>query len=384
MLKRFIITAVLLGLGFGGVIGFKLFKQAQIQTYLQNMGTPPIYLNGAQASAAVWEQQLVTIGSLRAQRGIDIRSEVDGVIRAVHVEPGQLVKTGDLIVEIDDTVDRATLKSAKVRSEKARRDFQRDQALFERALISEDKFEASRSELESAQALVEEIQGTINKKTLRAPFASSVGIHNLAVGHYLGKGDKVVSLQALDTLYLDMQLPEKELERLHSGQQVVFSVPSHAGRSFPAQIRFIDVQVQATTRNVLVRAVVDNPKHELLPGMFASATIILNRSQDVVTLPRKAVAFSLYGETVYLLKQTRNKETGDSTWTAHRQPVKSGEVRNGRVSIEGIEPGQVVALDTQHRLLEGSPVVIENLASLTLQAQVPVAPATHPPAAETN
>jgi membrane fusion protein (multidrug efflux system) len=364
MSKRFILASVLLALGFGGVIGFKLFKQSMITDYLSHMGTPPVHLNATVAKAETWPQHLAAIGSLRAQRGIDIRSEADGVIRKLYIQPGQLVKAGDLLVELDDTVDRATLKSADVRLQKARREFERDQALYERKLLSKDKFENSRSEFETAEAFTEETQGIIDKKSIRAPFASSIGIHNLAEGHYLSKGDKVVSLQDLDSLFLDMNLPEKELENLRLGQQVIFSVPSHPGRSFTAVIRFIDIQVQATTRNVLVRAEVDNPRHELLPGMFADATVVLEQSHDVVTLPRTAVAFTLYGETVFLLQEETDADKGEKSWKAYRKPVKSGETRDGRLAVTGLDAGQLVALDTQHRLLEGSPVEIENLAAL--------------------
>ncbi len=368
MLKRFILTSILLALGFGGVIGFKLFKQSMIADYLSNLGTPPVYLNAAMAETEAWPQHLSAIGSLRARRGIDIRSEVDGVIRKLHIEPGQWIAAGELLVELDDTVDRATLKSADVRLQKARRDFERDRALFERELVSEDQFESSRSEFESAEAMVEETQGIIAKKNIRAPFDSNIGIHSLAEGHYLSRGDALVSLQDLDTLYLDMKLPEKELEDLRLGQRVNFSVPSHPGRRYHGVIRYIDVQVQATTRNVLVRAEVDNPQHELLPGMFADVTVVLNQSHEVVTLPRTAVAFTLYGETVYILKEEAGGEDGTTVWTAHRQPVKSGETRDGRLAITGLAPGELVALDTQHRLLEGSPVVIENLAELAATA----------------
>jgi membrane fusion protein (multidrug efflux system) len=364
MLKRFILASVLLVLGFGGVIGFKLFKQSMITDYLSNMGTPSVHLNAAVAKSETWPQHLAAIGSLRARRGIDIRSEADGVIRKLHVQPGQLVIAGALLVELDDTVDRATLKSADVRLQKAHRNFERDKALFEKDLVSEDQFENSRSEFESAEAFVEETQGIIGKKVIQAPFASSIGIHNLAEGHYLSRGDKIVSLQDLDSIYLDMKLPEKELENLRLGQQVIFSVPSHPGRSFTGVIRFIDVQVQATTRNVLVRAEVDNPKHELLPGMFADATVVLEQSHEVVTLPRTAVAFTLYGETVFLLQQEADADKKTTGWKAYRKPVKSGETRDGRLAVTGLAAGQLVALDTQHRLLEGSPVEIVNLAAL--------------------
>lgn len=361
MVKRILLMAVALTLVFGGVIGFKLFKQAKIREYLGNMGVAPVHLTAARVEASSWQQQLAAIGSLRAREGIDIRSEVEGVVHRVHVQPGQRVKAGDLLVELDDTVDRAVLKSARVRLEKTRRDFQRDKALFEKALISRDEFENARSEFESAEALVEETQGVIERKTLRAPFDGTVGIHNLAEGHYLGKGDDVLSLQALQTLYLDMNVPEKDVHKLRPGQRVQFSVPSQGEQVFDATVRFIDVRVEATTRNVLIRAMVENPERILLPGMFARATIILEESRQVLTVPREAVAYSLFGETVYVLRERRDESgSAESPWAAYPQTVVSGEVREGRIEVTGLEAGQLIGLDSQQRLLEGSPVVIVN------------------------
>lgn len=359
MLKRLSVAIVILAVTFGGVIGFKLYKQALIRQYLANMGLPSVPLNAAVAESALWDLRLAAIGSLRAQAGVDIRSEVSGVIRRVHVESRDAVSAGDLLVELDDTIEQATLKGARARLVKVERDFQRDRSLFERSLISEDQFDGSRSEFESAEALVEQTEATIDKKTLRAPFSGTVGIHNLAEGHYLEAGDIVVTLQALDKLYLDLNLSEKELENLRPGQRVIFNVPSHGEREFEGIVRFVDVVVQTTTRNVLVRAEVDNSEGLLLPGMFASAIIVLDEARDVITLPREAVAFSLYGETVFVLEPVSDADSS-SGWVARRQTVTSGEVRGARIAVEGVQLGQVVARDTQHRLLEGTPVLIHN------------------------
>ncbi len=364
MFKRFILAILALVLVFGGVIGFKLYKQAAIRDYLDNRGTPAVHVNGVVAEAETWQQHLAAIGSLRAQHGVDIRSEVDGVIGRVHVDSGQSVKTGDLLVELDDSVDRAVLKSTRIRLETVQRHFERDRSLFERKLISEETFDNSHSEYKSADALVEETQAIIDKKAIRAPFAGTLGIHNLVEGHYLEPGDEVVTLQALDTLYLDLHLPEKELERLRSGQRVTFTVASHGNRKFSAEVRFVDVLVQTATRNVLVRAEVDNASHDLLPGMFANVTVILDEAREVVTVPREAVAFSLYGETVFLLEKEEKVEPDKINWIARHQAVNTGKVRDGRIAVEGLSAGQVIALDTHHRLLEGSPVVIENLVAL--------------------
>lgn len=362
MFKRFVIAAMVLALLFGGTIGFKLYKRSLIKDHLAAAARQPVYLTGVRALAATWDRRLAATGALRARHGVDIRSEVDGVVRRVFVNSRQLVGEGDVLVELDATVEKADLKSARASLEKARLDFERDRLLFDRKLIPASRLDASRAEFESAEALTEQIQGIIARKIIKAPFAGTLGIHDLAEGQYLETGDTLVSLQALDRLYLDLYLPEKELQGLHPGQRVVFRVPGHGAREFTSEVRFVDVIVQTETRNVLVRAEVENRDRRLLPGMFADAEIILDEARDVVVVPRQAVAFSLYGETIYLLEPAGRAP--DQSWTAHRKTVKTGEVRGDSIVVSGVAAGQMIALDSQHRLLEGTPVVIENLEKL--------------------
>ncbi len=362
MLKRFVFAAVVLAVVFGGVIGFKLYKQAKIRDHLASAGVPAVHVTAAVATNATWDQRLAAIGSLRAQHGIDIRSEVDGVIRRVRATSRQAVREGDVLLELDDAIEQASLKSVQARLEKTRLDFERGRSLIERRLISETQFDTLRTEFEGAMALAEETLAVIDQKTIRAPFSGTVGIHDLAEGHYLESGDALMTLQALDRLYLDLYLPEKEIERLRPGQRVLFTVSGHGDRQFEGEVRFVDVVVQVNTRNVLVRAEVGNAGHELLPGMFASASVILDEARDVVVVPRESVAFTLYGETVYLLEKAG--QGTDSAWVARRKPVKSGEARGDSVTVSGLNAGQLIARDTQHRLLDGTPVIMENPAVL--------------------
>lgn len=363
MFKRFLIMTLALIVIFGGAIGFKLYKRSLIRDYVSKMGLPSTNLNAALVTKQTWQRILPAIGSLRAQSGIDLRTETAGIVDKIFVSSGQHVGKGDPIVQLDDTVDKATLKSALVRLNKTKVDFERDQSLFERNLISVDKFEKSRSDFQSAEALVEETQGIIERKSIKAPFAGQLGIHNLSLGQYLEQGEAVVALQGLDKLYLDINLPEKEIGRLRVGQTVDFTVPSYVDRHFSGVIEFIDVQVQVTTRNVLVRAEINNKEKLLLPGMFANATIILDERDEVLAVPREAVAFSLFGETVYQLNKQQDQE-GKAGWFVHLQPVTTGELRDGLIEVIGLEEGQLVARDSQNRLLEGAPVTIENSKSI--------------------
>lgn len=349
---------------FGGSIAFKLHKQSAMREMFASMGLPPAHINAVRVEETTWQPTLAAIGTLQARQGIEIRSEVNGVVRAVHVKSGQSVRAGDLLVELDDAVEQATLKSANASLRKASRDYERDLALFKRRLIAEDALDVSRSAFENAEALVEKTRAIIDKKTLRAPFDGRVGIHRLARGHYLDEGDEIVSLQALNALYLEFSVPENELGKLTEGQQVDFTVPSHGARRFQAIINSVNSQVQITTRNVRVQALVENPDHALLPGMFADVRVTVNQQLPVVVVPREAVAFTPYGEAVFLLEPGKEP----SQWQSLRVPVTSGIGQGDFLSVSGLKAGQLVARDSQNKLLDGTPVIIQNSAELGLSA----------------
>jgi membrane fusion protein, multidrug efflux system len=233
---------------------------------------------------------------------------------------------------------------------------------------------------DSAAATVERTRAVIAQKAIAAPFAGRLGITKVDVGQFLSIGASIVTLQQLDPIYVDFQSPEQSLSTLAVGQPASITLDAFPGRTFTGKIAAIDARVSQDTRNLLVRAEFPNPDHKLLPGMFANIQVTTGAPADVLTLPRTAIVFSLYGDNIYVVKPAPPKEgdaqaaTKDSkpALIAERRFVRVGEARGERVAIvEGVNVGDLVVTSGQIKLQPNGPVTIDSAGGLPLPAQTP-------------
>jgi membrane fusion protein (multidrug efflux system) len=177
-----------------------------------------------------------------------------------------------------------------------------------------------------------------------------------------------VTLQQLDPIFVDFPLPEQELASLKIGQEIEVSVDGYPGKLFRGKISSLDARVSAETRNLLVRGEVDNKERQLLPGMFANVGVLAGKAEQVVTLPRTAVTFSLYGDSVFVATpapppagsaQAAPGQT-DQQYTVERRVVKVGDTRAERVAIlDGVKAGETIISEGQVKLFPGSRVRID-------------------------
>lgn len=352
MLKRMILMLIVVALVFGGIFGFKFMFSAQ---QFANFTPPPRVVSADYAKEEIWQPYLSSIGTLSAVNGVDLSSEVDGKVKVIHFQSGLQVKAGDLLLEIDDEVEQANLKSLEARLKLARLNYRRDEKLIEKKLTSQEQIDRSRAELDEVVALVEQTRATIAKKKIRAPFSGKIGIRQVDLGQFISAGEMLTNLQAVNNLYIDFNLPEQDFTRIYMDQRLVFSVDAYPDQEFVAQVIAINAKVDPNTRNILVRARFDNTDQRLVPGMFASVKLILDQSNSVVTLPQTAVSYSLYGETVFVVQRQ------GSEMIAQRRSVVTGMTQNDRVAImSGVNRGDLVVTDGQVKLKNGTPLVIAN------------------------
>src|SRR2546426_12791968 len=199
--------------------------------------------------------------------------EVPGVITAIEFQSGQEVQAGAPLVQLNAESDLARLQSLAAAAELAEINYQRDQKQLEIQAVSRAVGDADAANLKSAKAQLAEQQALVNKKLVRAPFDGRLGIRAVDVGQYVNAGTKLVTLQALDPVYVDFYAPQKSLGRIAVGQKIILKTDAFQGQQFPGEVSSIDPKVDPATRNVQVRATVRNPKHSLLPGMFATVEI---------------------------------------------------------------------------------------------------------------
>src|SRR6266852_8336136 len=305
MTKRMIIMLVAVGVLFGGLFGFKAFLGGAIKKSISAQGVPPQTVSTARAEFSEWQGEFQAVGTLRAVRGADIAAEVPGVITAIHFNSGGEVQAGAPLVQLNAESDLARLQSLAAAAELAEINYQRDQKQLEIQAVSRAVVDADAANLKSAKAQLAEQQALVNKKLVRAPFAGRVGIRAVDIGQYVTAGTKLVTLQALDPVYVDFYAPQKSLGKIALKQKIILKTDAFQGQEFPGEVSSIDPKVDPATRNVQVRATVRNPKRSLLPGMFATVVLASGGPQRFLTLPQTAVSYNPYGDTVVTAGQIK-------------------------------------------------------------------------------
>ena len=361
MTKRMLIMLAVVGVVFGGILGWQLFGKPYMMRKFIPIGViPPQTVSTAKAGFSDWQGEFQAVGTLRAVRGADIAPEVPGVITAIHFQSGQEIEAGAPLVQLNDESDLARLQALAAAADLAQVNYQRDQKQLEIQAVSQAVVDADAANLKSAKAQLAEQQALVNKKLVRAPFAGRVGIRAVDLGQYVTAGTKLVTLQALDPVYVDFYAPQKSLGKIVLKQKMVLQTDAFAGERFPGEISSIDPKVDPGTRNVQVRATVRNSKRTLLPGMFATVVIASGGPQRFLTLPQTAVSYNPYGDTVFVVEESKGKDEKVAL-VAQQRFVTTGETRGDQVAIlSGIKQGDTVVTAGQIKLRSGFPVVVNN------------------------
>jgi len=355
-----IIMLVAVGVLFGGIFGFKAFLGNVIRKSISAQGIPPQTVSTARVQFTEWQGEFRAVGTLRAVRGADIAPEVAGVVAALHFESGQEVQAGAPLVQLNAEADVAKLQSLTAAAQLADANLERDKKQLEFQAVSQAQVDTDAATAKVAKALVAEQQALVAKKLVRAPFTGRLGIRAVDLGQYVNPGSKIVTLQALDPVYVDFFAPQKSLGQVALKQKVILKVDALAAQQFSGEISSIDPKVDVATRNVQVRATVRNQKHALLPGMFVTVTIASGGPKRYLTLPQTAVSYNPYGDTVFVVEERKGQDDKVSL-VAQQKFVTTGETRGDQVAIlSGIKEGDTVVTAGQIKLRSGFPVIVNN------------------------
>jgi membrane fusion protein, multidrug efflux system len=360
--KRMVIMLVAVGLVLGALVGFNAFKNYMIAKSMANAPVPPATVSAMRAEYRLWQPRLSAVGTLRAVRGVDVTTEVAGLVRSLEFKSGDEVRSGHVLARLNADSDVALLHSLEAAAELAQTVYDRDKAQLAAQAVSKAQVDADAADLKSRRAQVAQQAALVAKKTIRAPFAGKLGINLVNPGQYLNPGDRLVTLQQTDPLFVDFYLPQRQLSRVALGQRLTLSTDAYRDRSFEGKITAINPKVDTATRNVQIEGTVPNPKRLLLPGMFADVTVSAGGEVRYLTLPQTAVAYNPYGDIVFLVKATGQKdEHGNPKLAAQQVFVTTGPRRGDQVAIlKGVEPGQQVVTSGQGKLKNGTPLIINN------------------------
>lgn len=354
MTKRTTIFIAILLLIMAGP-GFIKFQQIQAgMAMLASNSAPPSSVEVTNVKNAQWQARITAVGTLTARDGIDASNEVEGIIEAIHVVSGQTVSEGDLLVSLNDDVEQADLASLKAQEQLASTNFNRVQKMWKKKSVSEGEFDKANSDLQVAQANLMQIHARIAKKSIRAPFSGVLGIRNVSRGQYVAPGTMLFSLQDTGVLFTDFSVPEQHFPDIVAGLEVHFRVSAHPDTTFVGSVQAVDAKVDETTRNINVRAFLNNEQGLLIPGMYTDVNLVLDQPIDRMVIPSTAVVFSSFGDAVFVIE---NDEHGNPV--SQRVQVITGEQRGDLVEIlEGLTGSENVVQAGTSKLRNNSPVVV--------------------------
>lgn len=361
MAKRMIIMLIGVAVVLGGVFGFQAFKAHIIKKVMAGFANPPQTVSTVTAGYQEWQPTVSAVGTLRAVNGADLSLQLAGIVSQIDFKSGDDVKAGQILLRLRSDDDVAKLKALQATADLAQVNYDRDSRQFRVQAVSRAALDSDSATLKNDQALVAEQQAVVDQKILRAPFAGHLGIRSVDLGQYLAAGTQVVTLQALDPLYVDFNMPQQALTNIKVGEKVAVHVDTWPGVDFAGEISAINPQVDPTSRNVQIRATLRNPDHRLLPGMFATLDVDTGEQQRYITLPQTAIAYNPYGDTVYVVLDKGRNAQGQPELVAQQTFVTTGETRGDQVAVlKGIKAGDVIVSAGQIKLHNGSPVMINN------------------------
>jgi multidrug efflux system membrane fusion protein len=359
LVRWFIIVGLTLAVVVGGIVYFQFWKDAFLKNMFATMKPPPSTVTVVEVKSEVVPNLLTAVGGLAAVHQVNVTSDVSGRITEIKFQPGSHVDAGAPLLQLFDGPEQGDLASFKAQAVGAQAALERAKQLASRQFGPQSTVDSTQATYDQAMAGIAKTQALISQKLVRAPFEGELGVRMVEVGQYLTAGTNIVSLTALDELYANFTVTEKDSGALKVGQIVRIKVDAYPGQSFEGKITTIEPQIMADTRNIRVQATIANPDHILKPGMFATTTVMLPDKPPVVTVPETAVDYTLYGDSVYLI--TEKEDAGKTTLTAVRTFVQTGNRVDGRAEVlKGLKPGDRVVAVGQLKLQSGSPVVISS------------------------
>jgi multidrug efflux system membrane fusion protein len=363
-----VIGAVLLGAA--AYYEYKV-KPAMMAQFFQ--APPPTPVETAIAATEDMPRAFESIGTMMAAHQVTLSPEIEGRIEQINFESGMEVKEGDVLVHLDDSTQRADLTTYQAQAKLAGLNLARARELAAKQYSSKQSVDQLQSELDQARAGIAKSQAIIDHMVVKAPFAGMIGIRQINLGQYLAPGTAIATLTDLDNLYVDFSLPEQNLAELSIDQPVEFHVDSYPDRAFRGEISAIDPQVDPQMRAVKVRATVSNTDHALQPGMYARIRVILPPQADVVTIPEPAVDYTVYGESVFVVRVSSHAaKLGKPPYTVEQIFVTLGTRSGGRVAVlKGVAPGDRVVVGGQLKLHSGAPIALSEQKSLQTPTEVP-------------
>lgn len=359
MKKRMLIMLAMVIAFIAVIAGVKF---VQIRSAMAQQGSfqpPPEAVTTVVTRQEMWDSTINGIGTVVAVNGVTISADMPGLVEQINFQSGQRANRGDVLVRLDTKQERAQLAAAEAQKELARVDLQRMSGLLPQGVVPQSAYDQTAAQFKQAEARVGEMRAAIERKTIRAPFAGTLGLRQINLGQYLAGGAPIVSLQSLQPVYVDFSVPQQEIGRVTPGAPV--QVTSDAvGGTVMGKVSAVDSVIDEATRNARVQAIFDNHDLKLKPGMFVEAQMARGVSSSVITLPASAISYAPFGDSVFIVEDITGPD-GKKYRGVRQQFVKLGGARGDQIVIlSGLKPGEEVVSSGVFKLRPGAAVQVNN------------------------
>lgn len=360
MAKRFVLMIVLVAALIGG-LGFIKYRQVEAAIAMgASFAPPPTAVTTVVAKRETWPSTLEVIGTAEAIQGVTVSADLPGTVTKIHFESGQAVKEGDILVELDIRQETAQLANLEAQRDLAKIQYGRSQELLKAGVISKSEYDNAAAQQKATEAQVGDTKAAIARKVIHAPFTGILGLRQISLGQYLAAGQAIVSLQALNPIYVNFGVPQQNTPQMSIGRGLQVTTSDLPGVTFNGKITALDSVINEQTRNIQVQGTFQNPGGRLRPGMYVQVQLPLGKPRDVIPLPASAINYAPYGDSVYVVADMKDPK-GNTYKGVKQQVVKIEGSKGDQVAIvSGLNPGDEVVSAGVFRLRNAAPVLVNN------------------------
>ena len=369
MIKKILLAVLLVAVVAGALVGIKALQIKKMIAQGESFVMPPAVVSTANATSASWETVLRAVGSVTPVQGVTLTAETPGKVVRIEFDSGDRVEAGEVLVQMDVSQETAQLRALEASENLARISLKRIETLLAQRSTAKSEYDVALAEHRQVLAQMDALRAVIAKKTIRAPFAGTLGLRHVNLGQNLGDADKVATLQRLDSVYVEFVLPQQQVGQVRTGYTVRVTSDALPGQTLEGRLVAMEPLADSATRTVRMQAVFDNPGEILRPGMFVNAGVVLPAREDVTLVPATAVLFAAYSDSVFVVEQAEGN--GTQGLVLRQQFVTLGERRGDFVTVtRGVEPGQTVVSTGVFKYRNGQSVIEDN----TLNPEFKIAP----------
>lgn len=340
-----------------GLVGTRVTQIVAMISAGKAMKPPPESVAAAKVAAQPWQGSTSAVGTLVAVRGVTLGSELPGLVREITFESGSSVRKGAALVQLDTSAEEAQLAAAKADARLARVTLDRTREIRKEGSGTQAEMDAAQARADAAAAQVAALEAVIAKKTIRAPFDGRISIRQVELGQVLPAGSPIASLQSVTPIHAEFWLPQQAIAELRVGQKVEVRSDVFPGDVWKGELTTVNPEIDAATRNVRVRATLENPDGRLRPGMFANVQVLTGEPRDTIVIPSTSVLYAPFGDSVYVIEE--KDEDGKKDLVARQRFVRLGERRGDFVAVSsGLKAGESIVSAGAFKLRNGMAVAL--------------------------